>query len=240
MRRSVGWVARRIDRPQLFGALYPAARRGEDDAVAMRAIISAVLREDSCYVDVGANRGQVLADALRVAPRGRHVAFEPIPALASELGRRFPGVDARAMALGASSGSASFCHYTRLDGWSGLRPNPQIDAEHGAPVMIEVQVSTLDEQLEGLQPALVKIDVEGAELAVLEGGRALLARVRPTLLIEHVGTAALLYGADSGSLWDLLEGSGYRVFAASGEGPFEREAFLAPSDFVNWIAAPRA
>ena len=50
-----------------------------------------------------------------------------------------------------------------------------------------VRVVALDQLLqeEGLQePNLIKIDVEGAELAVLQGAAALLTRARPMLLME--------------------------------------------------------
>ncbi len=97
-----------------------------------------------------------------------------------------------------------------------------------------MQVSTLDAELAGRRPALVKIDVEGAELDVLRGGRALLADARPLVVFEHVASAARLYGASSGEIWELLGSLGYRVFAATGEGPFDR----AEEAVVNWLAVP--
>lgn len=222
----------------MLGAFYPAARRVEDEEVAIRALLAATLREGDVYVDVGANRGQLLRDALRLAPRARHVAFEPIPQLAEELARAFPAVDCRALALGASAGTASFCHFTRLDGWSGLVRNPEISDEQGAPVFIEVPVSTLDAELAPLAPALVKIDVEGGELAVLEGARALLARARPLVIFEHVAPAARAYGASSEELWELLAGLDYRVFSVLGDGPLTRERFAGLRDAINWLAVP--
>ena len=57
------------------------------------------------YVDVGANRGQVLRDAVRVAPEARHVAFEPIPELAGQIARDFPSVECRVKAVGGEGGN---------------------------------------------------------------------------------------------------------------------------------------
>ena len=239
-RRSVGAFSRRIGRPELVGALYPGARRAEQDALAISAILAASLRAGSTYVDVGSNRGQVLREAVRVAPSARHVAFEPIPALAAEIKRELPTVDCRELALGASSGSARFCHFTKLDGWSGLRRNPEISDERGAPEYIDVTVSTLDEQLPALGPAVVKVDVEGAELQVLEGGRGLLSGSRPLLIFEHVAEAARIYDSASTALWDLLSELGYTVFAVTGEGPFTRTAFSQADGVVNWLASPGA
>jgi FkbM family methyltransferase len=238
--RAVGAVSRRLGRPQLLGAVYPAARQAEDEAVAIRAVLASTLRSDSTYVDVGTNRGQLLSEAVRVAPRGRHIAFEPIPALASELERSFPEVECRQMALAAAPEVTQFCYFTSLDGWSGLRRSPEISDERGRPEYITVTVSTLDAQLAEVSPSVVKIDVEGAELAVLEGGRALLSSARPVVIFEHVAGAAGLYGGSSEALWNLLEELGYEVFAVTGEGPFSRAGFAAASGVVNWMARERA
>jgi len=239
-RRSVGAFARRVGRPQLVGALYPRARRLEDEALATTAVLAAGLGGESTYVDVGSNRGQVLRDAVRIAPAARHVAFEPIPSLAAEIERELPAVDCRALALGASPGHARFCHFTKLDGWSGLQRNPDITDERGAPEYIDVEVSTLDAQLPDLGAAVVKIDVEGAELQVLEGGRGVLARAHPLLIFEHQPETAELYGASSAALWDLLSELGYAIFSITGEGPFARERFGSAAGYVNWLASPRA
>jgi hypothetical protein len=53
-------------------------------------------------------------------------------------------------------------------------------------------------------PDVVKIDVEGAEAQVLEGGRSLLEEVRPVVLCE--------VSRDSGSVTRLLQAAGYRLF----------------------------
>jgi FkbM family methyltransferase len=239
-RRAIGVISRRLGRPELLSAFYAGARQLEHESLALGAVLGAVLHSDSSYVDVGCNRGQVLREAVRLAPRGRHFAFEPIPALADVLAREFPTVDCRRLALGARAESAQFCHFTRLDGWSGLRKNPEITDERGAPQYIDVQVSTLDEELAGESPALIKIDVEGAELGVLEGARGLLARAKPAIVFEHVAQTGSLYGAEPGALWDLLDGLGYRIMSVMGEGPFERSGFSSAGSIVNWLATPEA
>jgi hypothetical protein len=101
-----------------------------------------------------------------------------------------------------------------------------------------VQVSTLDHELAGVQPSVVKIDVEGAELAVLQGGRSLLERVRPLVIFEHVSSATELYGVASPAVWELLGEFGYEIYSATGAGPFARDAFTHADDVVNWIAVP--
>jgi FkbM family methyltransferase len=240
LRRTVASLARRLDRPELFAAVYAPARQAQLEEVAIAAVLVASLGRDATYVDVGTNRGQVLREAVRIAPRGAHVAFEPIPALAAEVRREFPGVDCRPLALGARREAAQFCHFRKLDGWSGLRRSREISDERGDPEFIDVQVSTLDEELAQLTPSVLKIDVEGAELEVLEGGRALLTRVHPLVIFEHVASAAEIYDGALAAPWDLLTELGYEVFSVTGDGPVERARFAANTTVVNWLAVPRS
>jgi FkbM family methyltransferase len=238
LRRALGVASRRLDRPELLAAFYPAARQAEHDAIGIGAVLASTLHDDSTYVDVGTNRGQVLREAVRIAPHGQHVAFEPIPSLAAEITAAFPQVDCRPLALGAAPEVTKFCHFRKLDGWSGLRRNAEIGDEQGQPEFIDVRVSTLDAELAERAPAVVKIDVEGAELAVLEGGRSVLAEARPVLIFEHVPRAAEAYGATPEAIWELLSELHYGIFSVTGEGPFTRSAFAQASGAVNWLGTP--
>ncbi len=240
LKRATGILSRRLGRPELLAAVDKGVLQAQREAVGIAAMLACSLDSDATYVDVGTNRGQILRDAVRIAPQARHIAFEPIPNLAREVAREFPDVDCRQLALGARAQEAEFCHFTRLEGWSGLRRSPEVSDEQGAPEFITVQVSTLDAQLADVDPSVIKIDVEGAELAVLEGGRTVLARSRPLVIFEHVAAAAALYGAAPGALWDALAELGYTIFSVTGEGPFSRSDFSGETSIVNWLARASA
>jgi FkbM family methyltransferase len=239
VRRLVGAASRRLERPELLAVFDAAAREAQREAIGIEAVLAASLGGSGVYVDVGTNRGQVLREAVRVAPAAAHIAFEPIPGLAAEVAREFPGVDCRQKALGAKPEMTEFCHFRRREGWSGLRRSTQISDTEGDPEYITVEVSTLDIELAGITPSVVKIDVEGAELAVFEGARGVLGSARPLVVFEHVYSAAALYGAPLGGPWDILAELDYEVFAVTGAGPFTREQFVQATDVVNWLASPR-
>ncbi len=82
--------------------------------------------------------------------------------------------------------------------------------------VLSVSLDWLAERLPA--PDVVKIDVEGAELEVLEGARMLLQTKCPVVLCE-VGEER------SAGVTELLHGAGYRIF--DGECPRERRAELA-------------
>ena len=76
----------RIGRPELLALFDPGARQAQREEIGIRAVLASSLRPDGTYVDIGADRGQVLREAVRVAPGARHVAFEPIPCSPKRLG----------------------------------------------------------------------------------------------------------------------------------------------------------
>jgi FkbM family methyltransferase len=237
-RRGVGWLSRRLQRPEVLAAVYATAREELHEEIAIKAILASALGAESTYVDVGTNRGQVLGEAVRVAPTARHIAFEPIPALAAEVARRYPTVDCRNKAVAAEPGQAEFCHFRTMDGWSGLRRSPVVSDERGDPEYITVALSTLDVELAELTPTVIKVDVEGAELDVFAGAREVLTRAKPLLIFEHVAAASALYDAAPAAPWELLNELGYEVLTVTGDGPVARAAFAAETTVVNWLARP--
>jgi hypothetical protein len=72
-----------------------------------------------------------------------------------------------------------------------------------------------------IQPALVKLDIEGAEVAALRGASAMLSEVKPTLICELHGTNA--------AVMDVLDSFGYRART------IERPD-VAPRDATWWGA----
>jgi FkbM family methyltransferase len=216
-------------------------RRQSLDDHAMRVVLATLLRADSNAIDVGANEGAVLESIVRIAPRGRHIAFEPIPELHDDLVRRFPGVDVRRAALYDSAGTVSFAHNLDQPAYSGLRQRSDVDTSPDGLRQISVATERLDDVLEEAHvPTLIKIDVEGAELGVLRGAVETLHRHRPHILFEHGMGGADLYDAGPTELFDLLDACGLRIFDLDGFGPYSREHFedTFSQPIWNFLAAP--
>lgn len=51
--RGLGWISRRLDRPEKSGSIDPHARRDHRDNVARDALVAGLLTSKSTYVDVG-------------------------------------------------------------------------------------------------------------------------------------------------------------------------------------------
>jgi FkbM family methyltransferase len=212
-------------------------RRNRRDDEHLALALAFALSADANCIDVGANVGDVLADIVRIAPAGRHIAYEPLPELAAELARRFPEVDVRNAALSDHRGEMEFFRVKDSPSQSGFRTE---SGKGAAAEPFAVAVEPLDDALpDDFVPALIKIDVEGAEGQVLEGAIETLARHRPIVALEH-GDAAALYGTTHAQVHALLcDRAGLRLFDMDGGGPYSRDAFdeaCSSGARWNWIA----
>src|SRR5437016_3052133 len=86
------------------GPLYPSYRRDSIDNRNLRLLLTFALTENANCIDVGAHKGAVLAEMMRVAPRGKHIAYEPLPHLYKYLIDHFPSVDVRMAAVSNEDG----------------------------------------------------------------------------------------------------------------------------------------
>jgi FkbM family methyltransferase len=198
-------------------------RSARDDAYT-RSLLRSTLKHDSICIDVGAHSGVYLRQFLEFAPDGKHWAFEPIPALAEQLRQNFPKLEVHDVALSDEDGEASFQYVPELPGWSGLRPQPYPVPTN--PQSIPVRVRRLD----GLVPAdavitFIKIDVEGAELQVLRGAKALLTRCRPIVLFECGKVHHTFYATTPEQVHQFLAECGLGVFLMDQTGPLTAQKF---------------
>jgi FkbM family methyltransferase len=222
-----------------------AARRNQYEQEQMRIVLASTLRSNSNAIDIGAARGEVLREILRVAPNGRHIAFEPRPDAARRLANDFPDVDVRAMALSDTNGTANFVHVKNAVAYSGLARYTYPEYVDASDIEeITAEVGRLDDNLSAeYVPALIKIDVQGAEGLLLEGASRTLATHRPVLIFEHVFKTAAVFGTTSISLHRLLCAElGYAIFDLAGDGPYSAEEFEESQmqlRWINYLACPR-
>jgi len=227
---------------ELVRATWPRYRAVDDrDRRLILSILAYVLREDSCCVDVGCHLGDLLAHMVRLAPRGRHWAFEPLPDLAADLRRQFPTVAVHEAALSDHDGEAEFHHVVTNAGYSGLRRR-SYDRPDERVELIRVRTRRLDDLLPADHPVdFIKIDVEGAELEVLRGALSTLRRCRPHVIFEHGRGAADHYGTTPTMVHRLLADCGLAVFHLDGTGPLPEATFVETFETNrawNFLARP--
>lgn len=213
-------------------------RQNERDMDHLGLLMAFTLRPDSRCVDIGASVGHVFEMMVRYAPRGAHVAFEPVPSSYATLVGRFPQHRVENLALADEPGSAAFDHVVARATRSGLADIRTSPAEGVS--RIEVRVSRLDDELRPEERVdLIKIDVEGAELRVLRGARRTLSEHRPDVVFEAgMGNGGMSRRAAL-ELFDELAQHGHTLHDLGGAGPFDRVEFadrLLSGGTWNWLA----
>ncbi len=135
----------------------------------------------SASVDVGANYGVYSYHLLKYS--GSVIALEPLVELASLLRAGLPRVRLIEAAASDRCGTATL----RVPGRETANGLATIEAANTLVAAdartLEVRLLTLD-SLDLPPVGFVKIDVEGHEMAALEGARAVVERDRPTFIIE--------------------------------------------------------
>lgn len=159
------------------------------------------VRYDDLFLDVGANRGQSILSMRRLRPEAQIISFEPSPPIFRWLEARFrdePGL--RLANYGLSSSSSERPLYVptyRGFTYDGLATFSRATAEtflssrtlygfNPAHLVLDTHLCrtrTLDSLK--LSPTFIKIDVEGCEHEVLEGGLKTLRACEPVLMIER-------------------------------------------------------
>ena len=202
-------------------------------------IMSRVLKEDSCCVDVGCSQGKILTQMTRLAPRGEHYAFEPLPSPAQRLKSVFPLVNVFEVALADFSGEADFQHVVTNPEYSGLRRRTY-PSDRERVETIQVQVERLDEVVpRETRIDFLKIDVEGAELGVLRGAAETIKRNRPFIVFEHGKGASDYYGTTPEMIHEFLVGDcSLRISLMSdwleGRPPLGLERLVAQYGGAHW------
>ncbi|WP_328702987.1 FkbM family methyltransferase [Arenibaculum pallidiluteum] len=201
------------------------------------------VRPGDVFVDVGANIGLYSLKAARLAgPTGRVVAVEPGRTAADLLEEnlalnRHANVAAHVAvvrkALSDRSGEATLHHIA-----AGNDPQAfSLLTDGSAPGAERVETTTLDAlaaQLGLPRVDCVKIDVEGAEPLVIDGGREVLTRWRPTIIFEVNSAIALRQAGTADGAWTRLAALGYRFSRLTDGALAPISAF--PRDFCNVVA----
>lgn len=177
------------------------------------------LPEGGLFLDIGANIGVYSASLWRVRGPGiRGVAFEPIPSTQEILRSTFE-LNGVPFAIETAAVSDVAGELT-LSGYGHGMNNFWVKHDDGQHPTLKVPTIPLDEWTAGdpqRVPGAIKIDVEGHELAVLQGGRRTFRDHRPALVMEcHAGSWDEL-GVSRAELDAEIRAIGYkRIFSRMG------------------------
>lgn len=205
-------------------------------------LFASLIQADRDVIDVGANIGFFTILAAKRLQGGRVLAAEPTIAAHARLLRNvaanhvadktivFNGLVGAEEARGEIKIVAGREEYSS----TGAMNHPSIKGE--AVILESIPIRPLDALVRdhALAPALLKIDVEGAEFAVLEGAQETLKTHRPVVISEFARPLIERNGASPEAILELLERCGYDV-----KDPFDPKLKPGDAPFGDIIATPR-
>lgn len=184
-------------------------------------VLSGLVQPGDVVVDVGANIGYyTLLFARWVGPTGQVIAFEPAPAnvalLRDNIARNgYGNVVVEPSAVSDRRGEADLYLSRENLGDHRLGVEDHRLRSAGGQVTVRVPLVRLDDYFREARqlPALVKIDVQGAEQQVLDGMQDLLSRAGALTLVLEFSPAALeQMGTAPPALLEFLRGQGLQIY----------------------------
>jgi FkbM family methyltransferase len=199
--------------------------------VSVQEAMRRLLGPGDVFYDVGANVGFfALVGARQVGPEGAAYAFEPVPENIAAIRESaalngLANLEVIESAVGRAAGHDRLLLVEDLS-WSHLEslgPHPRTRAT------VEIEVVAIDDLVASGRirpPNLVKIDVEGAEIDVLEGMRKTISEHQPAIVCELHGTAARFV--------ETMDALGYATANLEG-----KQSLLEAPPSVHALATPR-
>lgn len=212
-------------------------------------LLNTLLRPGMVVLDIGANIGEItLLSAKRVGTKGNVFAFEPIDSISNQLEHHvkmnnFSQVSIEQYALGNAVDDNrpifSSCGQEVKDPHNGLGSLYGCDGE--VPLQ-QIHMTTLDAWLQSRLDIqhidLIKIDIEGAELACLQGARACLQRFRPKIIVEIQDFSAARAGYKPADIIELLSDFDYAFHLIGSNGVLTPLTSANLGEFQNVLCTP--
>jgi len=214
-------------------------------------ILKELLSPGMTVLDIGANIGEItLLAGKQVGPQGRVFSFEPVDEMANQLARHvqmnhFSQVSIERCALGDREIDGipiySSCSQPVNDRNEGL--GSLYGREKDETPLQLIRMRTLDAWLAERQDIehidLIKIDIEGAELACLHGARGCLEHFRPILIVEIQDFTATRAGYRAADILEFLSSVDYDFHRIGKGGVLTPLTSATLGDFQNVLCRPR-
>lgn len=195
-----------------------------------------VLEAGTNVVDGGANWGYwSLVASTIVGKDGKVYAFEPVPNTCASLRKNVQASKANNIVVyqaGLTEKPGSGWIYSATDDPIGGQSSFGMCGDRQTKERIECRQITLDEVLHEEPVHLIKLDIEGGELAALKGSIKILQRTdKPVINFEWNRVTAGALGYQPEAILEFLNRFGYNFYLTNQKGLMP---FKEPHDYLQW------
>lgn len=206
-------------------------------------LIKSIVKPGHVVIEAGANIGSETLLLAKLVHNGKVFAFEPLPAVSKYLKANIAInqldaiVSVEEFALTDTTGGLIDFHILNEDeanqGMGSIYPHSS------AKQVVHVPQLRLDDWLVGKnlhRLDFIKIDIQGAEINLLNGAKNAIDRFRPILFLEADPNSLIAAGRSLEDLFDCITALGYQVSLI---GDSEPKALLRKQLLPgNWLATP--
>jgi FkbM family methyltransferase len=234
----------------------------DHEAGLSRVIWAAMENNPGAFIDIGVNTGQTLMKVLEADPERDYFGFEPQLGCCHQIEEFLKDNDLRTyailpVALSDKDEVVKFYSQGMFDEMASMIKPDQGRARGNMTLVQARNGDALLEEIGVIAPAIIKIDVEGAEYQVVRGLEQTLRASLPALFFEvlpnFVGDQRTFLPdhicerqrATADALWAFIVGVGYKIFCIDNDGekiPVAEFNMDEPDAFVsfNYAAEPKS
>ncbi len=200
-------------------------------------LLKKMLRPNDVFIDIGANIGYFSLFSATISPSIKVISFEPVKDLFQKMKENFSINNTKnIVAINAAAGEINEQGELFLSAPDNLGMSSFQQPENYSGRKEKVELVAIDDwfRKSGLTKIdLVKLDIEGSELAALKGMRRVLEEQRPALIVEINPETLSLFGLKPLNIYNYLNQFNFDGFLISENGGLQHLNSSEISQTVN-------
>jgi len=214
-------IKRKLNAQQIYVPVVNGVKVGVSGEKWMSGVLRELFQFDKgMFYDVGINLGQTLTKVKTLDPSRKYVGFEPNPSCLFYLQRLIAanlwgGVLIVPVGLSNIDGLAELIVSNDTDSGATIIKNLRSISDKSTKLVPVFRYESIQDRLPKNNVSVIKIDVEGAEIEVVETLLPIILRDRPVIIIEilPIGKeAASLRSARNKQLVNMLDAAKYAFY----------------------------
>lgn len=179
-------------------------------------LLKKLVNPNDVFVDVGANIGYFSLLVARYFPSANVISFEPVTDLFKKMNENITlNSIENIITVNAAAGESNEERELFISGPDNSGMSSFYEPENYLGYKEKVKVVSIDEWFEGSRLSridILKLDIEGSELAALKGMKKALQNFKPLLIVEINPATLSMFSLNPADIYDYLGQYGFKGF----------------------------